>query len=190
MFKYFAPFYDQFMKTFSGEMTEKTFNKLQVNKGEKILDVGGGTGRLAKMIKEKNRKTEIYTFDQSLPMLNHAKDKELENIIKGNSATLPFKNNTFNKIVCSDALHHFKKKRKSLEEMIRVLKPEGKLIILEFTPKSPITKIIYLGERLLGEPTKFYKPEKLAKFFRKKHTTTKIEKINTYQYFLTVKKKK
>ena len=187
MFDYFAPIYDKFMNTFSGEMTEKTYQKLKLNKGEKILDVGGGTGRLAKLVKDKNKEAEVYTIDQSLPMLKNAKNKQLDYVIKGNSATLPFKDNTFDKIVCTDALHHFQRKEKSLKDMLRTLKPEGKLIILEFMPKSPVTKAIYIGERILGEPTEFFNPEYLKEFFKNKNTTPKIEKVNSYQYFLTVK---
>lgn len=187
MFDYLAPFYDRFMNIVGRGMIEETFGVLDLNNGEKVLDVGGGTGRLGEMIQERVKGVEVYILDINSSMLKQADIKGLNHSIKGDSGSMPFKNNSFDFVVCTDSLHHFKNKGIALEEMLRVLESKGKLVISDLIPGSYVTKFITYSERFLGEPTVFYPKNVLRNFFYERGYEATIKDINSFQYIMIVR---
>lgn len=129
---------------------------------EIILDAGCGTGRYIGLLKKKCKK--IIGLDFSPEMLDIAKKRypDVEFYNKDLTKRLPFKNNTFDKIVSSLVFPHFKKINGPLKELHRVLKPGGKLIITDFPWHSTIN-------------WKSIKYKKKMKFF------TDINKISTFR---------
>ncbi len=119
-------------------------------------------------------------------MLERASSKE--NTIIGDSANLPFGSDSFDFVFCVDALHHFEDKNKSLAEMIRVSKPNGEVIILELDPENYITRFIEYGERVLGEPSKFYEIEYIKNIFVEEGFKVSIKNVNFFQYILSARK--
>lgn len=94
----------------------------QVKSGERILDVGGGNGYLAKKI-NKYCGNEVYLLD--------VVDKKLEKGIifqKGSILDIPFEDNFFDTVICTHTLEHIRDNKKALEETRRVCK--NKLIIV------------------------------------------------------------
>jgi len=106
----------------------------------KILDVGCGSGRNFMRVKG----LKWTAIDFSANMINYAKKKaeslkmDVE-IIKSDSAKMPFKKNTFDAVLCFAVIHCIDsadKRRKTLQEILRVLKPKGEALISAWGPKS------------------------------------------------------
>ena len=107
-----------------------------------ILDVATGTGDVAiNTIKQLNIKgLHIIGLDISPEMLNIGKKKIVTegmsgtiDMIVGDSESLPFENNKFDAITVAYGVRNFENLERGLSEMQRVLKPKGKLVVLEFS---------------------------------------------------------
>ena len=137
-------------------------------KSGKILDIGIGTGILAakymKMIKKKKIKIQLTGLDYSVKRLEIARKKYgIKKLIQGNAEKLPFKNNTFDQIICYATLPYIQNKKAFFKECKRVLKRDGELLlnfsnqlyydlssrlgpILNLTPKDVLKRLFYLNE--------------------------------------------
>jgi ubiquinone/menaquinone biosynthesis C-methylase UbiE len=71
--------------------------------------------------------------------------------------------------VASFSFHHFKDQDKGLEEMKRVLKPSGRLIIFESNPLTTRGKVLILIENLFHTGAKFYEPSQLKEKLAQEH---------------------
>ncbi|WP_435264154.1 bifunctional demethylmenaquinone methyltransferase/2-methoxy-6-polyprenyl-1,4-benzoquinol methylase UbiE [Tenacibaculum sp. nBUS_03] len=107
------------------------------NNPKQILDIATGTGDLAIMMAELNSE-RIVGLDISEGMLNVGKQKikkvNLSKKIKmvvGDSENIPFDDNTFDAITVSFGVRNFENLDKGLKEILRVLKPGGKFVVLE-----------------------------------------------------------
>jgi ubiquinone/menaquinone biosynthesis C-methylase UbiE len=122
---------------YSPEMMERLpqlVSLFQLQKGGKILDVGAGTGGIVPYLLEAiGREGSIWAVDFAEEMVKIGRkkfQKERRVIFELASVEdLPYKDRFFDQIVCFGAFPHFEDKSKALEEMGRVLKPGGTLII-------------------------------------------------------------
>ena len=128
---------------------KKFIKSLNFSNHDKVLDVATGTGDVAFAIRKKY-KTEIIGLDLSVNMLEKAKQKSKKykiddiSFIEGDAENLPFDDNTFDKLVISYGLRNLGNCERGLSEFYRVLKPNGKIGILEFLhPKSTIIARIF-----------------------------------------------
>ena len=117
----------------------KAVKQLKELNPNKILDIATGTGDFALALLKLNPK-EIIGVDISQGMLsvgtNKMKKKKVDGIIKlelGDSENLPFEDNSFDAITVAFGVRNFEDLEKGLSEMKRVLRPDGKVIILEFS---------------------------------------------------------
>ena len=125
-----------------------------------IMEVGGGTGRFAQHFLKYFDK--IWIVDPSIPMLKEA--KEHSTIFKtkfGYANDLPFESDTFDLILIYDSLHHWKNQMESMEEINRVLKKDGKLMIAEIHPKRRAGHYIVSMEKLFMMGSHFFTPKEL-----------------------------
>ena len=120
--------------------------------GHKILDIAGGTGDLtAKFSKIVGNEGEVVLADINSSMLKVGRDKLLNHGIAGNvryvqadAQYLPFPDNYFNCITIAFGLRNVTDKDKALESMHRILKPGGRLLVLEFSkPKNAVLEKAY-----------------------------------------------
>lgn len=120
--------------------------------GHIVLDLAGGSGDLSKLIcKKVGKDGRVYLVDINSSMLEVGRSKlidsgYLKNIefIQANAENLPFKNNFFNCITIAFGLRNVTDKLKALKSMYQVMKPGGKLIVLEFSkPILPGLKSVY-----------------------------------------------
>ncbi|PWI33038.1 bifunctional demethylmenaquinone methyltransferase/2-methoxy-6-polyprenyl-1,4-benzoquinol methylase UbiE [Vibrio albus] len=120
--------------------------------GQRILDLGGGTGDLtAKFSRIVGDKGQVILADINNSMLNVGRDKLRDSGIVGNvhyvqanAEELPFPDDYFDCITISFCLRNVTDKEKALRSMYRVLKPGGRLLVLEFSkPKFKALSKIY-----------------------------------------------
>jgi demethylmenaquinone methyltransferase/2-methoxy-6-polyprenyl-1,4-benzoquinol methylase len=129
---------------------KKAIAQLKDIKPKSILDIATGTGDLAiEALSLKPQK--IIGVDISKGMLEHGRKKlesrKLDSIIElqyGDSEKLPFPDASFDAVMVSFGVRNFENLELGISEIFRVLKPGGKLMILEFSkPKSLIVKYLY-----------------------------------------------
>jgi len=125
-----------------------------VASGAKVLDVGGGFGIFGCLL-SKDRAEGYHNLDVSKEMLEYS---SFRNIL-GVGESLPFKDDAFDCVICSEVLEHVNDKEKTLSECHRVLKPYG-LFCLS-TPRTgwgkdfwanPVFKRIMQANALLTKP--------------------------------------
>ncbi len=127
----------------------KAINELSDKKGGRFLDVATGTGDLA-IASLKYLPEEVVGVDLSEKMLEVGRGKLAKSgytnisLEKGDSEALRFDNDSFDAATAAFGVRNFENLEKGLKEMHRVLKPGGKLVILEFSnPRSFPFKQIY-----------------------------------------------
>ena len=118
---------------------KRLVRKLQKQKPQNILDVATGTADLA-IAMMKIKPFNVVGIDISNGMLEvgrkKIKEKDLEKTIQlqqADSEDLPFEDATFDAVTVSFGARNFENLQKGLSEMARVLKPGGKIYILEFS---------------------------------------------------------
>lgn len=129
---------------------KQTISNLRKNKPSLILDVATGTADLA-ISAMKLKPIKIFGIDISEDMLNIGREKiqkkKLQDkieLLESDSENLIFEDNKFDAITVGFGVRNFENLEKGLSEMLRVLKPEGKAVILEFSkPKSAIIRSLY-----------------------------------------------
>lgn len=125
-----------------------------VRPGHKVLDIAGGTGDLAaKFSRIVGSEGTVVLADINDSMLKVGRDRLVDRGITENvrfsqadAQYLPFPDNTFDVITIAFGLRNVTDKDMALRSMLRVLKPGGKLLVLEFSkPPNPLLSKIYDG---------------------------------------------
>lgn len=123
-----------------------------VRAGNQVLDIAGGTGDLAaKFSRLVGPQGKVVLADINESMLQVGRDKLTNKGIVGNieyvqanAETLPFPDNSFDCITIAFGLRNVTDKDTALRSMLRVLKPGGRLLVLEFSkPTNPIVGKMY-----------------------------------------------
>lgn len=122
-----------------------------VRRGQKVLDLAGGTGDFtAKFSRLVGKEGTVVLADINESMLQVGKDK-LRNLgvvgnveyVQANAEALPFEDNSFDCVIISFGLRNVTDKDKALRSIYRVLKPGGRLLVLEFSKPiiEPLSKL-------------------------------------------------
>lgn len=140
-----------------------------------VLDVACGTGD---MVQELQKRGCLVTgVDLSEEMLTIAKSKApTATYMIADAEHLPFENDCFDAVTCAFGVRNFVHLEQGLGEMLRVLKPGGRMVILELaTPDSKLIRPFYnlytkhiipwLGSRIAGNREAYtYLPESVERF--------------------------
>lgn len=149
---FLTPFYDSIVNFlgFGNYFYRKIASQIDPQSRGSILDVGTGTANLALTIKRRCPKAKVIAVDPDENILKIArrkiqKEKIDINLVKAYAQKLPFNSGTFDWIVSSFVIHHIPKpfKKQAFLEMKRVLKPEGKILIIDFgQPKNILANLV------------------------------------------------
>ena len=111
-----------------------------IQKDDTILDLAAGTGDIAKKLTKFVSNKTIHLCDQNKEMIDKAIERSLDegfynkcNFNVASAENLPYEDNYFNHVFISFGFRNFSDKNQCLKEIQRVLKPGGKLHILEFS---------------------------------------------------------
>lgn len=181
-FKLVAKIYDRIIKP----KDEISWQKLicGLNPDSTLLDVGGGTGRIADAMEDCFNR--IIIFDASLPMLKETKNKKGKiDRVCGKVENLALKKNFFDAIIMVDTLHHVEDHQKAVLTILSALKPGGTFILEEPDIRKIPVKLIALMEKLLFMRSHFLKPDQIIKWIDKKNFEVNlIEEENNYYFVI------
>jgi ubiquinone/menaquinone biosynthesis C-methylase UbiE len=156
-----VPSYDSYMRkvTLGRERTlrETTVNLAQIGPGDYVLEVGCGTGTLSLAAKRQAGPSgKVFGIDVIPGMVELSRRKAAQ---AGEDATfqlgsiddIPFATNQFDVVMCSFMIFHMPEvvRRTGMTEIYRVLKPQGRLLVLDLAlPTQPVPRAI--AQRLFG----------------------------------------
>jgi demethylmenaquinone methyltransferase/2-methoxy-6-polyprenyl-1,4-benzoquinol methylase len=123
-----------------------------IRQGQRVLDLAGGTGDLTmQLLKKVGESGSVTLADISAPMLDVGRRRLVDSgILRGvsyvqaNAETLPFAENSFDRVSIAFGLRNVTVKERALAAMLRVLRPGGQVLILEFsTLNVPLLAPLY-----------------------------------------------
>jgi demethylmenaquinone methyltransferase/2-methoxy-6-polyprenyl-1,4-benzoquinol methylase len=100
---------------------------------QRLLDVASGTGDLALQIQDRCPQCEVIASDFCAEMLAHAANRGMAKTVVADALNLPFKDHEFDVVTVAFGLRNMADYPVALREMRRVLKPGGRLVILDFS---------------------------------------------------------
>jgi demethylmenaquinone methyltransferase/2-methoxy-6-polyprenyl-1,4-benzoquinol methylase len=177
-----APFYERFIPP---GIPERMRGLVNMPADGVVLDAGGGTGRVAQFFR--GQAAQIVVADQTIKMLREARKKEGIQPLCSYVELMPFKNNTFDRIIMVDALHHVVNQVNTANELWRILKPGGWIVIEEPNILSLGVKFIALIEKLALMRSHFLSPIQIADLFRLHNARAKIEDGGSTAWIVLVK---
>lgn len=128
-----SPFYDTFETIYNGKCYRGIAKQIQtyINKEDVVLECACGTGLLTVPIAQKCKR--LIATDYSTGMLRQTKKKVAKypntKVGKASILKLPFQDNKFDVVVAANVIHLLDEPDKAISELIRVCKPDGRLII-------------------------------------------------------------
>lgn len=155
MFDRISPKYDRLNHLLSFNIDKvwrrKTAKAVAKHEPKTILDIATGTADLAIALAKRNPQAHIIGMDFSEKMLEIGKEKVVKQgfesqieLCVGDVTDLPFKDNRFDVITVAFGVRNFEDLGKGLSEIYRVLKPKGRVFILEFSmPENFPVKQVY-----------------------------------------------
>ncbi|MDX9866349.1 MAG: class I SAM-dependent methyltransferase [Kiritimatiellia bacterium] len=158
MFDHFnivAPFYERLIPPSDPSLL---LSLLELAPACTLLDAAGGTGRVAGTLAALAGR--VVVCDVSPRMLARARKKGLETV-QAEVEALPFADASFDRILLVDAFHHLKDQRAATRELLRVMKPAGRLVIEEPDNRRLFVKIVAVLEKLFLMRSRFFRPESM-----------------------------
>jgi demethylmenaquinone methyltransferase/2-methoxy-6-polyprenyl-1,4-benzoquinol methylase len=143
---------------------ERLLPGLQMEPGLRLLDIGGGTGRVAETL---SSQAQVLVCDPSPGMLREARGKGLR-ACAGLAERLPFADGAFDRLLVVDAFHHFYDQPRAVAELLRVLRPDGRLVMEEQDIRLRGIKWVALAERLLLMRSRFFSLPDMLSLFRER----------------------
>lgn len=166
---------------------QKTFDKIGsivvFEQSDKVIDLGGGTGRIANFLENKVQKVTVV--DASEGMLKQCRQRHPGlSCLCAEAQSLPFADESINKVVIVDAFHHFQNQKQAIKEIKRVLAKNGKVIIAEFNPLKMVGKLVIIMEKLFLMGSVFHSPSSLANLFSSNGFKVGLIDENKASYYL------
>ena len=135
---------------------------IDIRPSDVLLDIGGNTGKITQAYS--NNCKEVVVLEPKRNIIEYGRSHRPNiKFVEGGAESIPLPGEYFDKVVASASFHHFSDQDSALEEMKRVLKPDGKIIIVEIDPDTPRGKSLKFCETLFHTGGKLYQPAQLSK---------------------------
>ena len=182
-FRLLAKFYDLLIKP---KKEISWLSTICESKNKLILDVGGGTGRIAEVLKMNG--CEVIIYDPSIHMLRSEKNNNLGFLrVCGEVESITFNENQFDNVIMVDTLHHVKDQKIAVQSIQKILKPGGIFLLEEPDIRKFSVKLIAILEKLMFMRSKFLYPDEIFKLFIKQNFTIKMIEEDYNLYFIVQK---
>ncbi len=182
-FDFLAPYYDRFIKP-----ADRThfYELAGLPASGLMLDVGGGTGQKSFQMRE--LVSGILIADSSIGMLREARKKGSLLPVRSQAEQLPFDDDTFERVIMVDALHHVADYRVTAREMWRVLKPGGRIVIEEPDIRTASVKLMAVFEKAILMRSHFISPPRMAAEFNCPAARVQIEMDGSTAWIIVEKR--
>lgn len=194
---YYERFYSTFAKAYDGFVKIVPLWKMWLNhalphiQGPRVLEVSFGTGYL---LTQYAGKFETYGLDLNIDLINVtrknlAKKGLPAGIARGNVEALPYADNTFDTLVNTMAFSAYPDARKAMSELRRVLKPDGRLVLMDPTYPKNCTwfgKLVVKGWFLLGDLVRDI--DSVLQEFEFEYTDTEVGGFGTVHLYVAQKR--
>jgi SAM-dependent methyltransferase len=157
-FRLLAPLYD---RAIGPPDPARLIEVLALPVAGRLLDVGGGTGRVASLLAP--HVEQVVVADETAAMLHEVQNKGLCCPVVSHAERLPFGAESFERVLVVDALHHFTHQRRALQELARVLRPGGRLVVEEPDLNRVSVKFVALAEKLALMRSHFLYPHEIGR---------------------------
>jgi ubiquinone/menaquinone biosynthesis C-methylase UbiE len=146
--------YDRRWSSYVRATVRETLHRLAPRRGERLLDVGCGTGTLLAAVAAAVPDAACAGIDLSARMLGVARAKlpPATALVAGSADRLPFADGAFTAVVSTSALHYFPDPVAALAEMRRVLAPGGRLVLTDWCDDYLACRACVAALRLVGRP--------------------------------------
>jgi len=156
--------YDPFMRLTGFYADETIIRLLRPEPHERFIDVGGGTGWIARNLA--GRGPAVTVLDLSLGMLSHVDGPPGVQAVCGDGQRMGIRDGVFDGAVLSDTLHHIPATDRLLGEIARVLRPGGRLLVHDFERTSRWVRLLQTLESRLVEKVRYSSVDELGPLLR------------------------
>lgn len=162
-FDWSAPLWQAFGNRWSAARVREIADYLQPSvpaSGGRILDLGGGTGVLSTRLSDV-LPAEYTVVDAAPAMTGYARERAHVRAVTARAEAIPLPDASFDAAVVSDAFHHFPDQEGAVRELRRVVKPGGRVVLLEFDRRWPP---VIFAERMVDRHGHLFAPDELCAF--------------------------
>ena len=155
------PLYDPLVSLLGGDRARQDLiDQANIKPGQRILDIGCGTGTLVVLLKRQHASAQVVGLDPDPKALRRAEKKARRSSVslhldQGFADELPYEASAFDRVFSSFMFHHLEEqnREKTLKEVSRVLKPGGSFHLLDFAggdngSYGPLGRLIHSSHRL------------------------------------------
>ena len=137
---------------------------------ERLIDIGCGPGAFLSLVEETYPDIQLNALDLSEEMIRETKERLSDTAITtvGDSENMPLEGEQYQVVTCNMSIHHYPHPQNALNEMYRILKPGGCLLLNDMDCIAPIrTAANWIFPRLPGGDVKMYSREEIEGMARR-----------------------